>query len=405
MGAQKGRSQQLNQPERQQESSGKQLARNLSQFSGEFLRGEWRVQSRRLDGMPQWRWSGKLWGAIALGVTVFHGILAYVLGQGLLSVRQSGSDSGGNQRRIPVALVPNSQRLPPPEGSSPAPNPAPESAVKPSPRLAASSPSPAPPPSPTPPQAQAQRAIAPSPSPTRPNRGPQSRAIPSPLPSPSSSPAPTPSPTSTPQPTPQPTPQATPTPTPVPTPSPTPLASPTSIPQPTPTPVPTPQTTPTPVPRPIPTPQPTPSPAPGSAPTPSPTPSPTPNPSPTPAGLSLRFNVAEIAVDNTGRVGEERVAELTLQRGDGLVLPVEVAQWRDRLVDAQVAVLSTGQVVPDSPATGGEEIRILTGGVDLTVVAALKNHLSQLRFAPVQTQAGQGIATNARITILISQVP
>lgn len=99
------------------------------------------------------------------------------------------------------------------------------------------------------------------------------------------------------------------------------------------------------------------------------------------------------------------MAGLTLQGGDGLVLPVEVAQWRDRPVDAQVAVLSTGQVVPDSPATGGEEIRILTSGVDLTVAAALKNYLSQLRFAPVQTQAGQGIATNARITIQVSQVP
>lgn len=112
-----------------------------------------------------------------------------------------------------------------------------------------------------------------------------------------------------------------------------------------------------------------------------------------------------MAVDNTGRLGDEVVAGLTLQGGGVLVLPVEVAQWSDRPVAAQVAVLPTGQVVPDSPTTGGEEIRIVTAGVNPTVAAVLKNYLGQLQFAPVRNQAGQAIATNAQITVQISQAP
>ena len=111
-----------------------------------------------------------------------------------------------------------------------------------------------------------------------------------------------------------------------------------------------------------------------------------------------------MTVDNTGRPGDEAVAAVTLQGGDGLVLPVAITQWSDRPVTAQIAVRPSGQVQPDSPERGGEEIRIM-GEIDSTVAAALKNYLAQLRFAPVRNQQGQAIATNARITVQISQVP
>ena len=111
-----------------------------------------------------------------------------------------------------------------------------------------------------------------------------------------------------------------------------------------------------------------------------------------------------VEVDNTGRSGDNTVANLTLFGGGAAVLELEIAEWRDRPVRAQIAVLASGKVVADSPTTGGEEIRIVTPNVDTAVALALKAYLSGLTFAPVQTITGQAIATNAQITVQISQV-
>ncbi|MGD1850569.1 MAG: hypothetical protein ACFCBU_08150, partial [Cyanophyceae cyanobacterium] len=231
MGAQKGRSQQQNKPKSQPELGTNSLTQYFAQYLNKFLAGEWRVQGQRLDGMPQWQWSGKLLGAIALGIAFFHGVLAYLLGQGLLTSRQSDLSPSGGQRRIPVALVPGSQRLPPPEKPTSAPS-------KPSVPVSSASPNPAP--SPLASQSLAQRAIASSPSPSRPNGGPQSRAIPAPSLRPSPSPTPRLSPTPVPTPAPSLTPVPTPTPQPTPIPTTKPTPKPTTTPQPTPTPQPPP---------------------------------------------------------------------------------------------------------------------------------------------------------------------
>lgn len=105
-----------------------------------------------------------------------------------------------------------------------------------------------------------------------------------------------------------------------------------------------------------------------------------------------------------GRSGDNAVADLTLLGGTAAVLELDITEWRDRPVMAQIAVLASGKVVADSPTTGGEEIRIVTPNVDTSVALSLKAYLSDLTFAPVQTIAGQAITTNAQVTVQISQV-
>ncbi len=112
-----------------------------------------------------------------------------------------------------------------------------------------------------------------------------------------------------------------------------------------------------------------------------------------------------MTVDNTGRLGDEAVGALVLQGNGTATIAVDIAQWSDRPVVARVAVLQDGTVVPDSPTTGGEEISIVTAGVDPQIATVLKGYLAQLAFAPVQNLAGQAIATNAEITVRISRIP
>ena len=107
-----------------------------------------------------------------------------------------------------------------------------------------------------------------------------------------------------------------------------------------------------------------------------------------------------------GRLGDEVVSGLTLRPGSGnTVLEVAVDQWSDRSVRVQIAVSQTGQVMADSPQMGGEEMIILTPGLDPAVVAALKGYLAQLIFEPVRNGAGQLINTNARVTVTIARAP